>query len=79
MINLVTRFVVLPALFLASALIVRAAGDPGIVKGADEFEFVYRVKLPDNHRHGSHLDTAREDRCFSNRKCGRTEHPDEMG
>jgi hypothetical protein len=24
-----------------------AAGEPGIIKGADEFEFVYRVKLPE--------------------------------
>ena len=24
-----------------------AAGEPGIIKGADQFEFVYRVKLPE--------------------------------
>src|ERR1043166_7906177 len=44
---LTIRFAVVPALFLASTLIVHAAGEPAIVKGADEFEFVYRVKLPD--------------------------------
>jgi transglutaminase-like putative cysteine protease len=45
--NLIMRFVVLPALLLAGALTMRAADDAGIVKGADEFEFVYRVKLPE--------------------------------
>src|SRR5256886_13368103 len=47
MIKLTMRFAVVPALFLASALTVRAATEIGIIKGADEFEFVYRVKLPD--------------------------------
>src|SRR5262249_21535639 len=40
-------FAVAPALFLAGALTVHAAGEPAIIKGADEFEFVYRVKLPE--------------------------------
>ena len=34
-------------LALASAPAVSAADKPGIVKGSDEFEFVYRVKLPE--------------------------------
>jgi transglutaminase-like putative cysteine protease len=42
----IVRFAVAPALCLASALTVQAAGEPGIIKGADEFEFIYRVKLP---------------------------------
>ena len=41
------RLVLAPALFLAGALTIHAAGEPGIIKGADEFEFVYRVKLPE--------------------------------
>src|SRR5437867_1845884 len=47
MIKLMMRFTVFPAFFLAGALSVHAAGAPGIIKGADEFEFVYRVKLPE--------------------------------
>jgi transglutaminase-like putative cysteine protease len=35
------------ALVLAAGLMSRAADTPGIVKGSDEFEFVYRVKLPE--------------------------------
>jgi transglutaminase-like putative cysteine protease len=31
---------------IAAALTVSAAGQPGIVRGSDEFEFIYRVKLP---------------------------------
>ena len=46
-IMLMMRFVAAPALFLAGALTVSAAGEPAIIKGADEFEFVYRVKLPE--------------------------------
>src|SRR5207245_6566446 len=46
-IMLMTRFVAAPALFLAGAFTVSAAGEPAIIKGADEFEFVYRVKLPE--------------------------------
>src|SRR4051812_17010957 len=34
------------AFFLALAMPSRAADDPTIVKGTDQFEFVYRVKLP---------------------------------
>jgi len=33
--------------FLASAIATRAGESPGIVKGTDQFEFVYRVKLPE--------------------------------
>src|SRR5215831_2276477 len=47
MIKLTMRLVLAPTLFLAGALAIRAAGEPGIIKGADEFEFVYRVKLPE--------------------------------
>src|ERR1700745_455035 len=32
---------------LFGVLTIHAAGEPGIIKGADEFEFVYRVKLPE--------------------------------
>src|ERR1700675_2748525 len=42
-----TRSVVVPVFFLVGALTIYAAGEPGIIKGADEFEFVYRVKLPE--------------------------------
>src|SRR5215470_18914090 len=41
------RFVAIPTIFLASALTVRAASEAGIIKGADQFQFVYRVKLPE--------------------------------
>ncbi len=41
------RLIFALALFLAIALTIRAADEPGIIKGADEFEFVYRVKLPE--------------------------------
>ncbi len=41
------RSVVVPVFFLVGALTIHAAGEPGIIKGADEFEFVYRVKLPE--------------------------------
>jgi transglutaminase-like putative cysteine protease len=47
MIKLPMGFVAVPVVFLASALTVRAASEAGIIKGADQFEFVYRVKLPD--------------------------------
>src|SRR5947209_453209 len=46
-IMLMMRFVAARALFLAGALTINAAGEPAIIKGADEFEFVYRVKLPE--------------------------------
>jgi transglutaminase-like putative cysteine protease len=41
------RLLVLPAFLLAVAVPTRAADNPGIVKGTDQFEFVYRVKLPE--------------------------------
>src|SRR5438552_6778613 len=41
------RFLIVPVVFLASALVAHAAGEPGIIKGFDQFEFVYRVKLPE--------------------------------
>jgi transglutaminase-like putative cysteine protease len=44
---LTMRFAVAPALFLAGAFSIDADPAPGIIKGADEFEFVYRVKLPE--------------------------------
>ena len=45
--KLTIRFAAAPVLFLAGALTVHAAGEPAIIKGADQFEFVYRVKLPE--------------------------------
>src|SRR3954452_17672308 len=42
----IIRSVLAPALFLAGTLTIQAVGEAGIIKGADEFEFVYRVKLP---------------------------------
>src|ERR1700757_956126 len=47
MIKFTMRFAIVPALFLASALAVHAASEVGIIKGADQFEFVYHVKLPE--------------------------------
>src|SRR5436190_18513146 len=47
MVKLTMRLILAPTLFLAVALTMHAAGEPGIIKGADEFEFVYRVKLPE--------------------------------
>ena len=41
------RFLIVPVLFLASAVAVPAADAPAIIKGSDQFEFVYRVKLPE--------------------------------
>src|SRR5438046_8231356 len=41
------RYVIGPLVFFASALAVQATGEPGIITGSDQFEFVYRVKLPD--------------------------------
>ena len=41
------RLLVLPAFLLTAALPTRADDNPGIVKGTDQFEFVYRVKLPE--------------------------------
>src|SRR6266536_2450948 len=45
--HLPMRLVILPVFFLAGALAIRAVDNPGIVKGTDQFEFVYRVKLPE--------------------------------
>jgi transglutaminase-like putative cysteine protease len=45
--KLAMGFAVVAAPFLAAALTVEAAGEAGIIKGADEFEFIYRVKLPE--------------------------------
>ncbi len=41
------RLLNLLVFFLAGALTSHAADSPGIVKGTDQFEFVYRVKLPE--------------------------------
>src|SRR6184192_4491814 len=43
------RFLIVSVVFLASTLAARAAaaGEAGIIKGSDQFEFVYRVKLPE--------------------------------
>src|SRR6059058_1906383 len=40
-------FLIVPVVFLASAVAVPAAEEPGIIKGSDQFEFIYRVKLPE--------------------------------
>src|SRR5215467_14776170 len=47
MIKLMMRFTVFPAFFLVGTLTVHAVGEAAIIKGADQFEFVYRVKLPE--------------------------------
>jgi Transglutaminase-like superfamily len=44
--HLPMRLLSLSVFFLAAALASRAVDKPGIVKGTDQFEFVYRVKLP---------------------------------
>src|SRR5262245_41623645 len=41
------RSFVVPAFFLLGVLTVHAGSEPGIVKGADEFDFVYRVNVTD--------------------------------
>ena len=41
------RLLTIPTVLLASAVAVQAADAPGIIKGSDQFEFVYRVKLPE--------------------------------
>src|SRR5947207_14901635 len=41
------RYVIALLVVLAGALAVQATGEPGIITGSDQFEFVYRVKLPD--------------------------------
>jgi len=45
--KLTIRFAVVPALFAAGVLTVHTAGAPAIIRGADQFEFIYRVKLPE--------------------------------
>jgi transglutaminase-like putative cysteine protease len=45
--HLPMRLLSLPVFFLAAALASRAVDNPGIIKGTDQFEFVYRVKLPE--------------------------------
>jgi len=41
------RALILSVFFLAGALAMSAADKPAIVEGTDQFEFVYRVKLPE--------------------------------
>jgi transglutaminase-like putative cysteine protease len=41
------RVLILPVFFLGTTVAPRAADKPSIVKGTDQFEFVYRVKLPE--------------------------------
>src|SRR5215467_8156032 len=41
------RSILVSVFVLFGAVTIRATNEPGIVKGADEFEFVYRVKLPE--------------------------------
>jgi transglutaminase-like putative cysteine protease len=41
------RFLTVPAVVLAATVAVHAAREPGIIKDADQFEFIYRVKLPE--------------------------------
>jgi transglutaminase-like putative cysteine protease len=40
------RFVISAFILLVGALAAQAGDEPGIIKGSDQFEFVYRVKLP---------------------------------
>src|SRR6266700_5792002 len=42
------RFLIVPIALVTSALAAHAAGEPGIITGADQFEFVYRDKLPES-------------------------------
>jgi transglutaminase-like putative cysteine protease len=44
---LIMRCLFISVALVAGAVSLCAAGQPGIIKGADEFEFVYRVKLPE--------------------------------
>src|SRR6266704_2046833 len=43
----VMRLLIGTIFVLAGVLVVDAANEPGIIKGSDQFEFVYRVKLPE--------------------------------
>src|SRR6266478_3608159 len=45
--QLLMRLLSLSVFLLSSAIATRAADNPGVVKGTDQFEFVYRVKLPE--------------------------------
>src|SRR4029453_10134855 len=45
--QLFMRFLIFPVFLLSGALAIGAAENPGIIKGQDQFEFVYRVKLPE--------------------------------
>src|SRR6266487_2299769 len=40
------QFLIVPVIFLATVG-AQGASAPGIIKGSDRFEFVYRVKVPD--------------------------------
>src|SRR5437773_11349950 len=41
------RSLIFSVCFLVAALATSSADNPGIIKGTDQFEFVYRVKLPE--------------------------------
>jgi transglutaminase-like putative cysteine protease len=41
------RAVIVRIFLVSAAAILHAAAEPGIIKGADEFEFFYRVKIPE--------------------------------
>ena len=47
LVSAVLVLVVSSAILLASAFTVCAGGEAGIIRGADQFEFVYHVKLPE--------------------------------
>ena len=79
MLKLTIRLALAPALCLAGALMLQATGEPGIIKGADEFEFIYRVKLPEiTGAARVWIPLAKTD-AFPNRDRARTADPDEMG
>src|SRR6266487_5491015 len=41
------RSLIFSVCFLVASLATSSADNPGIIKGSDQFEFVYRVKLPE--------------------------------
>lgn len=41
------RLLTIPVFFLAAAVATSDGDNPGIIKGTDQFEFVYQVKLPE--------------------------------
>jgi transglutaminase-like putative cysteine protease len=47
MIKLSMRFLIVAVVFLSGVFAVLVAGETGIIKGSDQFEFVYQVKLPE--------------------------------